>query len=267
MLAFGRRVEVSAGNKTINYPDLLLEFNLEFDTSSEANVGSIKVFNLSATTIEALEPNEEITIKAGYQEDLGVIFVGVIVSTSTKWQGADKETEIILGDHSDKWLKTTVNQTWEVDSSASQIVQDVANILPLEVGQIEISKDKKYPKGKNFSCTCKEALEELARDLALKLHIVKGKIYFRAEEEGTKEVVVLNKDSGLIASPQLLTGQQKKEAKSYKVQSLLNYKIESDGVIKIESKTITGLYRVTKAKHLLSGDDFLTEVEVVKYES
>lgn len=264
MKAFGRSVEVIVGDKVIKYPDLELSFSLSFDTGSDGNVGNIKIYNLSAKTIGLLKKDEVLKLKAGYKDDLGQIFAGVIVSATTKWEAADKITEIVIGDHTTAWLNTTINTTWRADIKASQVIKDVVDKLPLEIGEIEIKEDKTYPKGKTFSGTCKAALEEMAHDLELKLHVNKGKVYLRSEAKGTEQIVILNEDTGLIASPQEVNSEEEEER--YQVQSLLNYKIETDSVLDIDSKTIKGYYRVDSGEHYLKGDDFLTEVEVVKYE-
>jgi len=265
MNAFGRNVEVTINNKVIRYPDLELSFELNFDTGSDANVGNIKVYNLSKESIRLLKKNEVLSLKAGYKDDLGEIFIGIISAASTKWNGPTKETELIIGDNTEAWLNTTINSTWKDGITASKVINDIADILPLEIGEIEVQEDKEYPKGKTFSCTCKKALEELSKDLNLKLHVSKGKIYLRAKEKGTEQLIILNKDTGLIASPQEINATQD-EKDRYKIQSLLNYKIETDAVLKVESNTINGKYRVEKGRHFLNGNDFLTEVEVVKYE-
>jgi hypothetical protein len=265
MTAFGRNVELTIDDKVIKYPDLEMSFEVNFDTKSDGNVGNIKVYNLSKETIRLIKKNAVLSLKAGYKDDIDYIFIGVVASATTKWKNPDKETEIIIGDHTDAWLNTTINQTWRKGIQASKVIKDVVAVLPLEIGKIEIPEDKSYPKAKTFSCTCKKALEELAADLSLKLHVNKGKIYLRSEDKGTEQIVILNKDTGLIGSPQEISTTDAKKDK-YKIQSLLNYRIESDLVLKVESNTINGYYRVEQGKHFLSGDDFLTEIEVSKYE-
>ena len=74
--------------------------------------------------------------------------------------------------------------------------------------------------------------------------------------------LTLNKKNGLLASPQKIDQQGEKR---WKVQSLLNYRIEPDVILEIKSQTINGSYRVVRGCHLLSNRDFLTEMEVVDY--
>ena len=56
-----------------------------------------------------------------------------------------------------------------------------------------------------------------------------------------------------------LRKKNKKEKKTWKVTCLLNPKIETDSIIKVESKTCNGTFRVISGKHT---KDFNTELEV-----
>lgn len=260
MEAFGRRVKFQINGKEIKYPELFLEFEINFNTDSDGNVGHIRFFNLSSNTINLLKKDKEFVLKAGYKEDIGLLLPGIISNSNTRWENSEKITEIIIGDNTAAWLNTTVNKTWRAEIKAKNISLDIIDLLPFEKGEINLVNNVEYPKGKTFSITCKKALEEIAKDTKTKLHVSRSKIYLRPPEQGTREVVQLNKDTGLIASPQKIN---KEDSEGYKVQSLLNYRIEADSILQIESKTINGLYRVSKGAHRLSGNDFVTECEVV----
>jgi|AntRauTorcE11897_2_1112592.scaffolds.fasta_scaffold23219_3 hypothetical protein len=259
--AFGRKVIFTLENKEIKYPELDLEFEVNFNTDSDGNVGHVRFFNISNKTIDLLKKDTNFTLRAGYKNDVGLLLPGVISYTQTSWDTTDKITEIVVGDNTSDWLNTTVNQTWRAGIRARDVAVDLIDMLPFGVGEINLANNIDYPKGKTFSGTIKAALEEIAKDAATKLHVGRSKIYLRPEEVGTREIVNLNQRTGLIASPQKI---DEDGEEGYKVQSLLNYRIWADSIIRIESKTISGLYRVKKGLHKLSSSDFLTEMEVVK---
>lgn len=260
MKTFGRKAIFQILGKEITYPELYLEFEVNFDTTSEGNVGYVRFYNLSTMTVKLLQKGTPFILKAGYAEDIGFLLPGVVISSSTYVESTSKLTEVIIGDNTDTWLTSMVNQTWRAGVKASKIAKHIVKNLPLKVGEIVLNNDVTYTKGKTFSTTRKKALEEIAKDTDTKLHVSRGKIYLRPETLGSQEVVILNKDTGLISSPQQINYQNEER---YKVQSLLNYRIESDTILKIESKTIDGLYRVSKGSHRLNGNDFLTELEVI----
>lgn len=266
MNALGQKARFLMADRVLEYPELQFEFDINFSADSDGNTGTLKFYNLSETTIGLMKKGRLITLSAGYRDDLGIIFPGVISSAKTTWERPEKITTLTVGDRTDLWLNSTINQTWRAGISASQVAKDIAAALSLEIGKIEIPKDLTYTRGKTFSCTCKQAMEEVAGDLGLKLHVFHGKIYLTARETGLTEVVILNANTGLMGAPEKNESNQKNSDNSerFQVQSLLNYRIQTDSVVKIESQKLTGLFRVDKGKHVLSGNDFLTEMEVVK---
>ncbi|WP_408956238.1 phage protein [Natroniella sp. ANB-PHB2] len=257
---FNRKVELQIRDKIIRYPDLHIEFETEFDVDSDANNGFIRVYNLSKSTINDIKKGLPFKLKAGYKNNFGTIMVGSIASSNTEWNVPDKITELIVSDNSEDWLSKTVNKTWRKNTRASTIMKDIADLLPIAIGEIAPVNDNRYPKGKTFSTKIKVALEELAADTNSKFHISRGRLFIREPLKGKQEVVNLNKDTGLIATPQRI---EDGDEERWLVQSLLNYRIESDSVINVESKSINGLYLVKGGSHYLAGNDFYTEMEVV----
>lgn len=254
---FGRRAEVSFADKVIKYPDLDMELEVEFDTNSDGNTANLKVYNLSDKTINKLKKDTVTTIRAGYKEDVGLLIQGIIASSKSKFENNHKVTEVAINDNTKAWVKDThVNLTWSEETKAKKIVKVILDKLPLALGDFDVAKNLSYPAGKTLSKNARRALEEIAKDTNSKLHISNGKVYFRPEAKPNRETLRLNKDTGLIASPQKLSEDR------WKVQSLLNYKIQADNILDIKSLTLNGRYRVKSGKHILS--NFNTEVEVVK---
>lgn len=263
MANFMREAIVGFADKEIKYPDLDIEFEINFDESSEGNVGFIRLFNLSNSTIDKIEKGQPISLEAGYNGDVGGILPGVILDHKTVYEEVDKLTEITVGDGLDVWLNATINRTWSAGKDTMAIAQDIADLLPFTLGDFEIDDPVTYQNGKTFSTTCKNALEELAADAGIKLHVSRGEIYFRKPESGNREIVNLSANTGLIGTP---TKGEKEDKTIWDARSFMNYRIWSDEILQIESKTINGLYRVTGGRHRLSGDDFETEMEVVRYD-
>lgn len=258
---FGRIARLLVKDRVIEYPDLEMDFTIDFNTDSDGNVGSIEVYNLSNQTIKLLKKGQPFKFEAGYDDNIDILTLGTIESSTTKFEQGDKLTKVIINDNTDAWVNTKVNQTWRLKIWASDIVTWICKQVPLEIGKIKVAKDVEYFKGKTFSCTAKRALEELARDTNSKLHISKGRIYFLPPGGASRKVLTLSKDTGLIASPQRI---DQEDGERWKVQSLLNYRFEADGILDIESETITinGLYRIDKGTHM---GDWTTEMEVVPY--
>lgn len=261
-----RVLKASVAGKTFEYPNIYMSFEINFKDDDKGNAGLIKFFNLAQSTIDELVRGEEITIEAGYEEDYGTLLAGVIVKTETNYEGVDKETTCYLGDATDRWLNATINKTWQAGTDAQVVAQDIADVLPLDLGRFDVEKDIEYTNGKTFSTTCRRALREIAKDLEAKLHVGKGNIYFLDPDKGEQEVVLINAESGLVNTPQKTQAEDDEE--KWTVHTLLNHRLWADNIIKIESRTIEGNYRITEGRHIgdPSSNDFVTELEVVKYD-
>ncbi|TDX48333.1 phage protein [Orenia marismortui] len=254
MINFGRVAEFVVDDRVFKFPELEIDFRVNFDTESDSNSGNIKLYNLNDKSIELFKKDKKVVLKAGYGDDIGAIMKPIIKSATSEFNGNDKITKIVLSEA----IEGTINLSWSKNTRASTIIKDVINKIPLDLGDLDIATDKKYRKGKTFSCEAKEALKELAKDTESKFHVSRGKIYFRPLDKATYRVIKLNKDNGLIASPQLIDSG---EEDRWKVQALLRYEIEPDIVLDIESLTLNGQYRVVSGSFT---SDFITECEVVK---
>ena len=259
---FGRRIELIFEEKTIKYPGLEIEFEIDFSDTDEGNAGFIRVYNLAKNTVEKLNKGKYFKLKAGYKDYKGVILPGVIEKARTEWQGVDKVTTLIVGDETEKWLQSTINRTWKSGKKASEIAPDIVEATGLEIGEVDIVNDITYEKGKTFSTTCREALKEIATDTNTKLHVSRGRVFLRPPQKSENQAILLNSKSGLIASPEI--GEDEEDEEFYRVKSLLNYKISTDSLLRIESQTVEADFRVREGKHISDGDDFATEVEVEK---
>lgn len=261
MELFGQKIIVEVNEMRFEKPGLEIDFDISFNTDSDGNIGNIKIYNLSDKSIENIEEDASIILKAGYKESYGTIIPGVVVNVKTEWKDNDKVTEIMVGENTKQWITAPINKTWSKGKYAKDVAKDIIQQSPFNIGFIDTQKKVKYDNGKTFSTTCKKALEEIASELEVELHVSRSKIYLKPKNKSNKTVVEVNKDTGLIGSP------QKRSNSEYKVQLLLDYRITSDVILNIKSNTIDGEYVVKEGKHISSDNDLKTEVVVVKNET
>lgn len=104
-------------------------------------------------------------------------------------------------------------------------------------------------------------MRQIVAETGSKFHISHGKILIRPWDAGTQTGFMLNSDTGLIESPQPFEEERDGQIiKGYNVRMLLNHRVTVDSILKLESKTANGIFRVKKGVHT---GDFITEVEVV----
>lgn len=257
-----RQIELMAGGKSFNGDDFTIDFKVPFSTSEDPDISEISIMNLSKTTISAIESKAYVILNAGYKGDIGNILTGKIEEISSKWETVDKVTTLKVSDGGFEWRKARIQKTYAPGSTAKYIMKDLSGILGLEVVEISPKNDIVYQLGRTISGSIESALKGLVKDTDSKMYINKSKLYIRDKNKGTQTGFLLNSDTGLVGSPEKQEEEDESGKKiiKYKVECLLNHKITTDNIIKIESRTVNGTYRVERGSH---DGDFITEMIVV----
>lgn len=259
MTTFGRVTEVTIAGRLFRSPELTIEFDLPFSESSAANVGEVRLYNLSERTVQALQVGAPVIVQAGYQGDVGTVALGTASEVSTSWEGVDKVTKIVLGDGTAQWLTARVNRTWRQGVRASEVARDIIGLLGLRVGRIQLPTDVQYPTGKAFATSAKAALEEIAADCGAKLHVTREAVYLVPPGNWQRVGVFLSAETGLIESPQ----PSSQQPGAYRIRTLLQHRITTDAMVEIESRTARGQFRVVEGRHRSTQQEHITEALVV----
>lgn len=263
-----RKFDFSAGGVLIKEP-LTVKFSIPFSDSVNTNSTAIKVYNLKDSTIKGVQINTLALLNAGYEVDYGNIFTGYLKSLSTAWEGVDKVTSFVCVDAPSAYLKDIFKKTYAKGTKASVIVNDIVAFSGLKVGEIKLPVDFVYRSGKTLKGTPKTLLTGIAKDCKAKMHITKNALYLRNKNAGTNLGLDISKETGLIDNPEVVENEvtvNKKQVtrKGYKLKMLLNPRVDTDVIIKLTSKTVTGTFRVEKGEHKgdTSGNEWFTECEV-----
>lgn len=260
MQQFKRYVEVITPVKTFKSSDLHIEFDVVFDDDPDQKESSVRVFNLSQNTINSLKRNQTITLNAGYEGDVGVLLTGRISYVTTRKEGADKVTTINVIDGPDLSRVKVKKKTFRKGIRASTIVRDLVPLLGLPVAIIKLPKDKVYKRAVNISGEIAGTIKRLVKECGASMYINRGKLYIRPLTDGDDAKFALSADTGLIDSPEYF---QDEDSKGYNVRCLLQHRITTGSVIQITSMFVKGRYRVRRGSHSCSGNEFITDMEVI----
>ncbi len=270
-----RKTTFLIGDREITDP-LTIKFSVPFGDNEKVDTIDISVYNLKDSTINAIATNKAAILSAGYVDDNGVIFAGTLKKKETKWEGLDKITTFKCIDCTMDYTKTVIKRTYGRNTHASLILRELARDAGLAIGDIDLPVDFIYRSGKALNGKIKFLVSEIAKDCKAKLHINKGRMYVRDRTKGDKLGLDISKETGLIDEPEEIeeevkdekkskTKNPKKKLKGYKIKVLLNHKITTDVIIKLTSRKVNGLFRVSKGEHKgdTSGQEYYTECEVV----
>lgn len=275
-------IDVFAGGKkfsSLGDNAMDIEFDVVFSNEKEPDVNTVTIYNLSDSSINEIRSQGYVILAAGYKMlgNKANIAEGEIEDVEVTYEEADKLCKITFSDGGKPWRVRELNKTYAEGAKASQIMRDLAIVMGYEIVEITPKEDITYRLGKTVKGFASKSLSDLARDTKSKMFINKNRLVIRDEAKGYNTGFVLNADSGLVGYPTLNKNdsgdktddkeytkdkkQNKEPKKSWHVVSLLNPRIETDSIIKVESKTLNGIFRVVSGKHT---KDFNTELEVVE---
>ena len=265
---FGRVVKITVGNVTIDN-SLDFEFTVPFDDDTEANEAEIRVYNLSKTTIGRLKTDSEISITAGYGNDTGVIFTGVISSVKTRWSGQDKITTITALDSQNLKERDVESISYKAGVKASYILKDLVSRLKLPIAVFKTRRDHTYTEAVTVSGGLMAAIKEYAEVCGVSAYINKRKIYVRHLTDGDNLNFTVSEETGLVGSPDEFTEEIQNEDYSETIKGvtfkmLLEHRITTASIINLKSRDFSGKYRVREGSHVCNESDFYTEITAIE---
>lgn len=260
MNQFGRETEVRVADLTFKTPDLYMEFAVPFDDDLEPNESEIRIWNLSWDTINRIKYNAVVSLTAGYRGDVGVILTGRVSNVATRPDGADQVTTINIMDGPDLSEKKAIQKAYAGGTKAETILRDLIRQLGLPVALFKLPRNPIYAEGLSIDGKIIDQINDVAKDAGAHVFINKGRIFVGDLTTGQDSRFTLSADTGLIGSPESF---QEDDAKGWKVRCLLQHRITTASIIRLDSKMVQGTFRVRKGSHNSSGEDFVTEMEVI----
>lgn len=257
-----RVVEIVTGPLKMNNTDLDIEFEVPFDDDLTPNISTVSIYNLSANSINHLKRGQKFTTNAGYKAEKGLVLEGEVSSHSTKRVGTDKLTTIKVLDSVPYKSNKTLQRAYKKSIKADALIQDFAKALGLKIVVLKLPTNKVYKKGYSIDGEILKDIQKIAKDCGASCYISRGQTFIRPIKEGDNHNFVLSANTGLIGSPEYFEEEKNgKIIKGYRLKSLLQYRMNTASIIKIDSAEVNATVRVRKGKHICKGSSYYTEVE------
>ena len=266
----------------INFPklnitfenNLHIGFSIDKDTTKESNKAKLEIYNLSDATRKKIEvPDTEVEIYAGYEKAGGAIlaFKGSVTYGFTRDAGTDCITTLDLADGTKAMRDSYCSLSYAPGTSAKTIIQRCANEMgvPVVYGD-DVGELESYKNGFSYYGQADGALTEICNALGLSWSIQNNILnIILAGGTSTNRGLVFSPQSGLVGVPERITQAEYKSNKSnpkktqkekakkeeprkkagWKIQTLLVPSVNPGDMVKVESKWITGWFRVEKVSH------------------
>ena len=274
--------------------NLHIGFQIDKDTTKESNKAKLEIYNLSDATRKKIEvPDTEVEIYAGYEKAGGAIlaFKGSVTYGFTRDAGTDCITTLDLADGTKAMRDSYCSLSYAPGTSAKTIIQRCANEMgvPVVYGD-DVGELESYQNGYSYIGQADGALTEICNALGLSWSIQNNILnIILAGGTSTNRGLVFSPQSGLVGVPERIIQAEYKSNKSnpkktakrkakkekprkkagWKIQTLLVPSVNPADMVKVESKWITGWFRVEKVSHRgdYNGTNWGSAMELIEVEN
>lgn len=273
---------ITIGEIVFDYDELDVEFEVKCTDDNKSDLATIKLYNLSDTTLQKLKLNQDVSIDAGYRDIHGVIFNGIVESISTSRDENDFITTIEATPNNRAYANTIINRQFKAGIKASEVIKQIETMCNFTMDIKELGKDTVYPNGKVFSGRLSNVIPILARDTGTICRFTNTTIEFKLPNKAYSSVIHLGGEQGLIRIDKKMDKADIKEKDNKKakkdnskatsnkpkfdIECLLIPLIKIGQLLEIESTLFKGQVVVKECNFVASGLESFTvsaSVEVV----
>ncbi len=246
-------------------PPMALTFNV---TKSSTNVhkhdsAEIEIKNLPDETLKVLAGDYPVAVlKVGYKDQqLITIISGEIISASTRQQGPDKITQILLGSGYVALNHDTIEKVVPEGKTVKEVIEtlqkEMKGVSKGVFSGFNINNTVLY--GYSMSGTARQVLDNLCASYNLAYNINNNVLNVFDKNGSVDEnytlAPLINESSGLIDIPyetKVDVGKAKKSLDNkggVHFQCLINPTLVAGSIVRIESKAINGWYIISDLRH------------------
>lgn len=276
MLQYLRKIRVtfqgSAGGFVVNPGDetdaqLRVSFSVSKDVSGNANEASIEIWNLAKQHRAAVGKElDKVTLEAGYipppalaqngtQNNVGIIFKGVMRDVEHRREGPDVITRISCGDGDAALRKAVISKTFKAGTPVKEVVEELHKQFEKEGvdrGEWKGLDDlPPYKRPYSMCGSCSREMDRIGRSHRLYWSSQNEALEIIPSDGAIESSAFVSPRTGLIDSPTITDN-------GVQVKALLNPEIRPNRKVVVESEVLEmngegGAYRVSQATY--NGDN------------
>lgn len=256
--AGGTGFEIGETSKAQPVP-LHVNFSLQKSDLETQNTGRVTVWNLNPSQLSVLNEKDcVVSLRAGYGNQLPLIFAGIVSYVCTSLDSADRKTEIEVIDNLVEVRDTYVAVSYNGTVNWKTIFDDVAAQMGVAISYSYNAKFVDISNGFSFVGLARDIMTKGCKCCNLSWSLQNGVMQVKKPGDVmSKEVFVLSPDTGLLGIPaRVVLTQEDSTAENqlgWDVEYFLNGAINIDDYVKLESETVTGFFRVYSLE--ISGDN------------
>ena len=268
MQLFDRRLQIIIGEEGTQGREvsgLRVEFEVEKEKDTDANLARLSIFNLGREIFEEImRVGYKLVIRAGYNENLFGLFFGDITNVIQRKEETDTIIEIEARDGHRKINTTNLSIGYGQEISIKTIIEDIISVLGIPLGNPLTGINKTFQNGYSFIGKAKDALTEICAFVDRKWQVNNEQIFILEEDLPVEEIgLFITPSTGLIQSPEPIQEEENEGKNRYNIKTLLMPQLSPGVKFRVEAKELKADILVDKVVH--SGDnadgEFVSEIE------
>lgn len=241
--------EIGATSDAYPVP-LHISFSLQKSDLETQNTGKIEIWNLNKAHLAALEKKNCIVgLRAGYGNNMSLIFAGFVSFVSTVPDGADTKTTIEVLDSLTTSRNTYISLCYNGKVSWKTIFNDVAAKMGVAVVYSHDVRFTNVSNGYSFVGLAKNVLSKGCKCCGLSWSIQNGVLHIKRKGGAiSKNGYLLSPSTGLLDTPEKVTitdeNDSNKKRIGYDVTYFLNGAININDYVLLKSTKVSGYFYV-----------------------
>lgn len=261
-----------------------VEIEVERHLERTPNQANVKITNLAERNRELfVDGPVKVRLEAGYDFTPRLLFIGDLRYASNEHDGTEWITKLQLADGARAYANARMNKSYKAGTPVSTIIKDVSRAFGVTSPQLPKSAQELSTRLATGDVLVGSAADELTRILAPfgfewsfqheRLQII------RTDQALVGVARVISEDDGLIGPPEMCppkivappkaghrghgASKRKPRVPKLKLKHTLYPEINPGEKIQVQSRSITGVFRVDVVKHKCDfyGGDWITEIE------
>ena len=238
-------------------PDADLSFEITKTAKKEINSVKFTIYGLSQQSREKIAQDQYVYFQAGYENNMSTLFVGTVSNTLSYFNGTEYITVVEAGDGYVQTREGYISRSFGKGVRVITIVSEIITRMGLTIGVFDnriegVDQEERIGKGLNRQYLNGYTAQGNTYQLVSKVCEDNGLAFFIEDERANifpvesttgESALILNKELGLIGSPQPMSrntskrkGSEGDPDKGVVFSSLLNPNIRLSRKIELTSK-------------------------------
>ena len=260
-----RETKVTADGRQFAYQGYEIHFTMTFDDTEDPDQASVKIYNLTPETENAIEVGGDFILESGYQGDVGTLLEGIITDVHGEVDGTERVCDIEATDSTEECLNKQVTKSFDPGTKASEVLDFVTSEAGLTMRENRLEDDVEYKRGYVADGKAREVIKDVViNDCKSKAVVTNQELSAIPWTDAIDDAgIVLSQDTGLIGTPTRISGDH--TIRTYEAKCLLEHRLRAGMVVLVHSTTANGAFLIKKGTHKSDRSEHITTLEITDF--